>query len=185
MRRIEAVTGRGAEKLIEEHASTLDKIAQRLQVPSANIESKIAGTLEELDSERKRAIALERQLSKETAESLLAQAETVKGISVLATKVSVSNMDALRHMGDVLKDKLGSAVVVLAAVWDDKPNFLAMVTQDLVARGLNAGEIVKKVAQATGGSGGGRPQLGQGGGRDKDKLEEALKLVARLVAEKS
>jgi alanyl-tRNA synthetase len=184
MRRIEAVTGRGAEKLIEERASTLEKIAQQLQVPAANIESKIASTLEELNSERKRAVALERQLSKETAESLLAQAETVKGISVLATKVSVSNMDALRHMGDVLKDKLGSAVVVLAAVWDDKPNFLAMVTPDLVARGLNAGEIVKKVAQATGGSGGGRPQLGQGGGKDKDRLEEALKLVAKLVEEK-
>jgi len=75
-------------------------------------------------------------------------------------------------------------VIVLAAVWDDKPNFLAMVTPDLVAKGLNAGDIVKKAAQATGGSGGGRPQLGQGGGKDKDKLEEALKLVTRLVAEK-
>ena len=183
-RRIEAVTGRGAEKLIEERASLLEKIAQQLQVPAANIESKIAGTLEELDSERKRAVALERQLSKETAESLLTQAESVKGVSVLAVKVSASSMDALRHMGDVLRDKLGSGVIVLAAVWDDKPNFLAVVTPDMVSKGLNAGDIVKKVAQATGGSGGGRPQLGQGGGRDKDKLEQALKLVASLVAEK-
>jgi alanyl-tRNA synthetase len=93
-------------------------------------------------------------------------------------------MDALRHMGDVLKERLGSGVIVLAAVWDDKPNFLAMVTPDLVAKGLNAGEIIKRVAQATGGSGGGRPQMAQGGGKDKDKLEEALKLVSKLVAEK-
>ncbi len=184
MRRIEAVTGRGAERLVEDRFSTLEKIAQELQVPAANIESKIASTLEELDSERKRAVALERQLSKETAESLLTQAESVKGVSVLAVKVSASNMDALRHTGDVLRDKLGSAVVVLGAVWDDKPNFLAVVTPDLVSRGLNAGDIVKKVAQATGGSGGGRPQLGQGGGRDKEKLEQALKLVAQLVEEK-
>lgn len=184
MRRIEAVTGRGAEKLIEERASTLEKIAQQLQVPAANIESKVASTLEELDSERKRAVALERQLSKETAESLLTQAESVKGVSVLAVKVSASSMDALRHTGDVLREKLGSGVIVLAAAWDDKPNFLAVVTPDLVSKGLNAGDIVKKVAQATGGSGGGRPQLGQGGGKDKDKLEEALKLVSRLVAEK-
>jgi alanyl-tRNA synthetase len=184
MRRIEAVTGRGAEKLIEERASALEKIAQQLQVPAANIESKIASTLEELDSERKRAVSLERQLSKETAESLLTQAESVKGVSVLAVKVSASSMDALRHTGDVLRDKLTSAVVVLAAVWDDKPNFLAVVTPDLVSKGLNAGDIVKKVAQATGGSGGGRPQLGQGGGKDKDKLEQALKMVARLVEEK-
>jgi alanyl-tRNA synthetase len=184
MRRIEAVTGRGAERLIEERASMLEKIAQQLQVPAASIESKIASTLEELDSERKRAAALERELSKETAASLLGKVESVKGVSVLAVKVSASNMDALRHTGDVLRDKLGSAVIVLAAIWDDKPNFLAVVTPDLVSRGLNAGEMVKKVAQATGGGGGGRPQLGQGGGKDKDKLEEALKLVPKLVAEK-
>lgn len=184
MRRIEAVTGREAEKLIEERASMLDKIAHRLQVPAADVEGKLSGVLEELDSERKRAVALERQLSKETAESLLTQAELVKGVSVLVAKTSVSNMDALRHMGDVLREKLGSGVIVLAAVWDDKPSFLAMVTPDLVSRGLNAGDIVKKVAQATGGSGGGRPQLGQGGGKDKDKLEQALKLVAKLVEEK-
>jgi len=184
MRRIEAVTGREAEKLIEERASMLDKIARRLQVPAADVEGKLSGVLEELDSERKRAVVLERQLSKETAESLLIQAELVKGVSVLVAKTSVSNMDALRHMGDVLREKLGSGVIVLAAVWDDKPSFLAMVTPDLVSRGLNAGDIVKKVAQATGGSGGGRPQLGQGGGKDKDKLEQALKLVAELVEEK-
>ena len=93
-------------------------------------------------------------------------------------------MDALRHMGDVLREKLGSGVIVLAAVWDGKPNFLAVVTPDLVNRGLNAGEIVKRAAQATGGSGGGRPQLGQGGGKDKDRMEEALKLVPKLVEEK-
>ena len=184
MRRIEAVTGREAEKLIEERASMLDKIAHKLQAPATDVEGKLSGVLEELDSERKRAIGLERQLSKETAESLLNKAETVKGVSVLATRASVSNMDALRHMGDVLREKLGSGVIVLAAVWDDRPSFLAMVTPDLISRGLNAGDIVKKVAQATGGSGGGRPQLGQGGGRDKDKLEQALKLVATLVEEK-
>jgi len=184
MRRIEAVTGREAEKLIEERASMLDKIARRLQVPAADVEGKLSVVLEELDSERKRAVVLERQLSKETAESLLTQAEIVKGVSVLVAKTSVSNMDALRHMGDVLREKLGSGVIVLAAVWDDKPSFLAMVTPDLVSRGLNAGDIVKKVAQATGGSGGGRPHLGQGGGKDKDKLEQALKLVAKLVEEK-
>jgi len=184
MRRIEAVTGRGAEKLIEERFSTLEKIAHELQVPTGDVEGKVAGVLEELSAERKRAVTLERQLSKETAESLLTQAEIVKGVSVLSVQVSASNMDALRHTGDVLKERFSSAVVVLAAVWDDKPNFLAMVTPDLVSRGLNAGDIVKKVAQATGGSGGGRSQLGQGGGKDKDKLEEALKLVSSLVAEK-
>jgi alanyl-tRNA synthetase len=184
MRRIEAVTGRGAEKLIEERASILEKIAHQLQVPVADVEGKLLSILEDLNAERKRAVVLERRLSKETAESLLDKAQRVKGVSVLAIQASVSNTDALRHMGDVLREKLGSGVIVLAAVWDDRPNFLAMVTPDLVSRGLNAGDIVKKVAQATGGSGGGRAEMAQGGGKDKDKLEQALKLVAKLVGEK-
>jgi len=184
MRRIEAVTGRVAEELVEERVSRLDRIAHRLQVPAAEAEGKLGSLLEELDSERKRAAALERRLSKETAESLLSQVESVDGVSVLAASVPASSFETLRHTGDVLRERLGSAVIVLGAVWADRPNFLAMVTSDLVARGLNAGDIARRVAQETGGSGGGRPQLGQGGGRDKGKLEQALKLVAGLVREK-
>ena len=75
-------------------------------------------------------------------------------------------------------------MIVLGAVWDDRPNFLGMVTSDLVERGLHAGEIIKKVSGETGGGGGGRPQMGQGGGRDKGKLEQALKSVLKLVGEK-
>jgi alanyl-tRNA synthetase len=185
MRRIEAVTGKGAEKLIEERFSTLEKIAHELQVPTADVEGKVTGVLEELSAERKRAVALERQLSKDNAESLVEQATLVKDVRVLAVKVSASNMDALRHTGDVLRDKLGSknSVIVLATAWK-YPNFLAMVSPDLVARGLNASQIVKKVAEATGGSGGGRPEMAQGGGKDKDKVEQALNLVPGLVAEK-
>ena len=184
MRRIEAVTGSGAEAVIEERAAALEKVAHQLQVPTAEVEGKLEGVLAELDSERKRANTLERRLSKETAESMLAQVESVNGVSVLAASVAASNFDVLRHMGDVLRERLGSAVIVLGAVWDDSPNFLAMVTSDLVSRGLNAGEIVKEVARETGGSGGGRPQLGQGGGKEKGRIEQALKLVAKLVRER-
>ena len=110
--------------------------------------------------------------------------ESVDGISVLAAKVSASNIDVMRHMGDVLRERLGSAVIVLGAVCDGSPTFLSMVTSDLVERGLNAGEIVKAVAREAGGSGGGRPQMGQGGCKDAGRLEQALKIVARLVREK-
>ncbi len=184
MRRIEAVTGSGAESVIEERVAALEKVAHQLQVPNAEVEDKLGSVLTELDSERKRANILERRLSKETAESLLTQVESVDGVSVLAASVTASNFDVLRHMGDVLRERLGSAVIVLGAVWDDRPNFLAMVTSDLVARGLNAGEIVKEVARVAGGSGGGRPQLGQGGGKEKGRIEQALKSVAKLVKEK-
>jgi alanyl-tRNA synthetase len=185
MRRIEAVTGRGAEALVEERVAALEAAAQQLQVPAGEVAAKVDAVLGELDSERKRAGALERQLSKDSAESLLSQVESVNGVSVLAVVVQASSFDVLRHTGDVLRERLGSAVIVLGAVWDERPNFLAMVTPDLVSRGLNAGEIVKSVAGDTGGSGGGRPQLAQGGGKDKARLEQALKLVPGLVKGKA
>jgi alanyl-tRNA synthetase len=184
MRRIEAVTGRHAESLIEDRISVLERVAHSLQVPAADAAKKLDSVLGELDSERKRAVALERRLSKESAGSLMDQVESVDGVSVLAASVAASSFDGLRHAGDVLRERLGSGVIVLGAVWGDKPNFLAMVTADLLARGLDAGQIAKEVAGATGGGGGGRPQIGQGGGKDKDKMDQALRLVARLVREK-
>jgi len=84
-------------------------------------------------------------------------------------------------MSDLLRDRLKSAVVVLGTVYEDKPAFLAAVTPDLVARGYDAGKIVKQVAKVTGGSGGGKPSLAQAGGKYKGKLDDALKLVKNLI----
>jgi alanyl-tRNA synthetase len=167
LRRIEAVTGRGAEAYFNERLSDLQKIADNLEA--------------ELEKERKQSLALERELARLRAESLLAQAEVVKGVTVLVAKVPSSRLEILREMSDLLREKLGSAIVVLGTVYEDKPAFLAAVTPDLVAKGYNAGEIVKQVAKVTGGSGGGKPSLAQAGGKYKDKLDEALRLVKSLI----
>ncbi len=90
-------------------------------------------------------------------------------------------MAALRDIGDSLRAKLKSAVIVLGTVQDGKPSFVSMVTPDLVSRGLHAGDIVKQVASVTGGSGGGRADMAQAGGKDKNKLDEALAQVKQLV----
>jgi alanyl-tRNA synthetase len=84
-------------------------------------------------------------------------------------------------MGDLLRDRIDSGVIFLAAVWDDKPGFLAMVTPDLIPRGLSAGEIVKRAAQETGGGGGGKPQMAQGGGKDAGRVDQTLESVLKLV----
>jgi alanyl-tRNA synthetase len=167
LRRIEAVTGRGAEKVMERF--------------SAEWQEKISSTASALDTERRRVQALERELSKKVAESLLSQTEVINGVKVLVAKVPPSRMEILREMSDQLREQLGSVVVVLGTVYEDKPAFLAAVTQDLVDRGYNAGEIVKQVAKVAGGGGGGKASLAQAGGKYKDKLDEALRLVRSLI----
>jgi len=181
LRRIEAITGRKAEAFIEKHFSSWQEIAQTLGAPLEDTQDKVSSLVAERDMERKRAQALERELSKKIAQSLLSQVEVVKGVKVLAAKVPPARMDALREMSDLLRQQLKSAVVVLGTVYENKPAFLAAVTPDLIARGYNAGEIVKQVAKVTGGGGGGKPGLAQAGGKDKSKLDEALQLVKSLI----
>jgi len=176
LRRIEAVTGREAEAFIDKHFSSLEKIAQSLGASPDEAQDKASGLITELDKERRQRQALERELSKKIAEALLSQVKVVKGIKVLAVRVPSSRMPALREMCDLLREQLKSAVIVLGTVYEGKPAFLAAVTPDLVARGYNAGEIVKQVARVTGGSGGGKARLAQAGGKYKDKIDEALRL---------
>jgi alanyl-tRNA synthetase len=167
LRRIEAATGRGAEEAIA------DAIGE--------LKNQAAGIQAELDKERKRAQALEQKLARGEAVSLLEKAETINGVRLIVSRVSADDADIVRGMTDTLRDKLGSGVVVLGAVIDDKPSFTVAVTPDLVKKGFHAGNIVKKLAQAAGGGGGGRPDIAQGGGKDKDKLDYALGLAKSLV----
>ncbi len=181
LRRIEAVTGRQAEAFIDKRLSDLEKITQLVGASPDSARDKVTSLVTELDKERKQVLALERELAKLRAESLAGQAEVVNGITVLAARVPPSRPEVLREMADLLRDRLKSAVVVLGTVYEDKPAFLVAVTPDLVTRGYNAGEIVKQVAEVTGGSGGGKAGLAQAGGKDKDKLDEALRLVKSLI----
>ena len=184
MRRIEAVSGRGAERLVRERFAHQDRIAGALQVPLGDVEGRIQGLLDELDELRRTNEASERKLSLQSAEGLLDLKQDVDGVPVLAQRVSASSSDALREMGDWLRDKMGSGVVVLGSVVNDQPVLVAMVTADLLDTGLNAAEIAKGAAKAIGGGGGGRPDVAQAGGRDADKLDEALGMVPDLVRKK-
>jgi alanyl-tRNA synthetase len=167
LRRIEAVTGRGAEEYVGQRLADSHKTAESLEA--------------ELDKERKRALALERELAKKTAESLLTQAEVIKGVKVLAAKIPPARMEILREMSDIIRDKLKSAIVVLGTVYQDKPIFIAAVTPDLVEKGYDAKAIVEQIAAKTGGGGGGKASFAQGSGQFKDRLDEALKLVKGLI----
>jgi alanyl-tRNA synthetase len=184
LHRIEAVMGRKAESLIESRLAALQSVAKEVEGLLEEVPSKVKALISELQAERKRVLSLERELSRRIAEDLFGQAEQVSGVTILAARVPALTISVLREMGDILRDRLKSAIVVLAAVYNGKPNFLAMVTPDLIAKGFHAGEIINQVAKVTGGGGGGKAAMAQAGGKDAAKIDEALKLVKSVIASK-
>ena len=182
LRRIEAVTGRGAEEFVKERFSIIEHVADELKAPVTDIENRIASLQAEIDAERKKAIALERRLLTSSIDSILDKAESVNGITVLTARVSASDMEALLQTGDLIKERLNSVLLVLGADCSGRANFVAMITPDLVKKGLHAGNIVKQVAAVAGGGGGGKAEVGQAGGNDVSRLDNALRLVKELVA---
>ena len=183
MRRIEAVSGRAAERLVWERFRREEAVARRLQVPPAESEDRVQSLMDSLDEANRARSALERRLSLQAAESLLADRQDVDGVSVLAARTTAANADGLREVGDWLRDKLGSGVVVLGSVIGERPLLVSMVTPDLVERGLDASVIARGAAKAIQGGGGGRPDVAQAGGRRADGLDDALALVPGLVRE--
>jgi alanyl-tRNA synthetase len=184
LRRIEAVTGRWAERLVDERMDLVDRIASRLGGSVTEIDTNVEALLTELDSEQKQLRELQRRLARAQLDGLLRQVRHVNGINVVAAQVEVSSMETLREMTDWVRDQMGSAVVVLGAIINGQPGFVAAVTQDLVEAGLKADVLVREVAGVVGGGGGGRPTLAQAGGKDSGRIGEALSLVPALVGQR-
>ncbi len=181
LRRIEAVTGRGAAELVKSNDLSLKSIARDLRATTEEAPARVTALVSELDTERKNNLNLQRELSRGTVESLIKQVDSIDGVKIISAKVSVPGMEMMREMGDILREKMGSGVIVLGAIYDERPNFLVMVTPDLITRGIHAGNMVKQIAKVTGGGGGGKPGIGQAGGKDKNKLDQALSLAKEIV----
>ncbi len=184
VRRIEVVTGREAERLVEERLNELETVADLLHVKPDEV-SETVRQLQEQQRELQREVeALHRQLARQKIAALLDQAVQVQGVSVLAVQVDVSDADTMREMTDWLRDKLGSSVVVVGSVINDKPMLVAAVTEDVIKRGVKAGDLVRDAARIIGGGGGGRPNMAQAGGKDASKLPDALNSIVEWVEER-
>lgn len=183
LRRIEMLTGQGAEEWVNAQVHLLNDLAARLGVPPAQLADRVDALLAENRQRQSELDALRVQVMRGSLESLLDQVQRMNGVALLTARVDVSDATRLREMGDWLRDKLGSGIVVLGTVVSDKPQIMSMITPDLVKQGYHAGNLVKALAQIVGGGGGGRPDMAQAGGRDANKLDEALASVARLVTE--
>ena len=149
-------------------------------------EKDIVNRVEQLGAQNKeleKEIAqLHAAASKNQVDGLLGQAKDVNGVKVLACEVEAADMNSLRDMSDLFRDKLGSGVVVLGAKSDGGVNLIVAATKDLTKRGIHAGNMIKEIAKVTGGGGGGRPDMAQAGGKDYSKLGEALALAESLAA---
>jgi alanyl-tRNA synthetase len=181
LRRIEAVTGRQAQIFIHQYIDIVEEVAAELRTSISEIPARVKALDAELSAERKKSALIEKKISLDSVEELLSKAKHTDGVTMIVAKIPSASMNVLREMGDSLLEKSKSALVVLGTLQDGKPGFVAMVTPDLIAKGLHAGEIVKQVAGVTGGSGGGKPGIAQAGGKDGSKIEEALAMVDQLV----
>ncbi|WP_282559202.1 alanine--tRNA ligase [Paenibacillus sedimenti] len=183
VRRIEAVTGRSAYEFLDGQLQLLKEAAGMLKSNVQDVPKRLESTLQQMKELSRENESLRSKLGRIEAGSLSDQVKQVGGVNVLAAQVNAGDIDSLRNIVDEMKVKLGSAVIVLGAPADDKVNLVAAVTPDLVAKGFHAGKIIKEVALQCGGSGGGRPDMAQAGGKDASKLQAALTSVEGLVSQ--
>jgi len=180
VRRIEAVTGIDAYQLDKKNENTLSMIASLTKSSNSMALDKVKQLISNQKSLEKQIAVFQKQLASDQGDSLLSKATEVKGVKVLATEVKGIPAKDLRDLADKLKDKLGSAVVVLAVVSDKKVSLVAVVTKNLTDK-YQAGNILNHVATQVGGKGGGRADMAQGGGTEPEKLPMALSSIKDLL----
>jgi alanyl-tRNA synthetase len=185
VRRIEAVTGRKAYELVRTRFAKSVQAASLLGSTPDSLPEKVASLLDELSASQKQIATLKQgQAAIEFGQKLL-QTKAINGIQVLSVKLSEADSETLRQMVDRFRQQFPTrGVVVLASARDGRPTIVAGITQDLVAKGLNAIELIKLVAAPLGGGGGGKPTLAQAGGKDSSRLDEALQKVEAWVQER-
>jgi alanyl-tRNA synthetase len=183
VRRLEAVTGENALNYVQARDALVGEVSGALKVPSNEVATKLAHLLDNARALEKELAALKSKLASSQGDALVSQAVDVNGIKVLAAKLEGADVPALREAVDKLRDKLGSAAVVLAAVNDGKVSLIAGVTPDVIGK-VKAGELVNMVAQQVGGKGGGRPDMAQAGGSEPGMLPTALGSVVGWVTQR-
>jgi alanyl-tRNA synthetase len=181
VRRIEAVTGRGALQWVDAAEGTLKEVAGLVRGSRDDVKDKVAQLIERNRNMERELNALKAKLATGSGRDLIDDARMVAGVKILTARLDGADDKALRAAVDRLKDKLGSGVVVLGSVEGDKVRLVAGVTKDLTAT-LKAGSIIQPVAEHVGGRGGGRADFAQAGGSLPDKLDEALLLVEAAIA---
>ena len=186
LRRIEALTGDRALKYIREKENIIKEVSDKLQTKPSEIPLKIEQLIDDTNKIKKKIKIIRNKLAHYEVDKLLSKKKEIKGVNVIALKVEAEDNNDLRNWGDLIKNKIKSGIVVLGTVLDNgKVALLTMVTDDLVKKGYNAGNIIKAIAPVIGGKGGGKKRMAQAGGQKADKLNQALEKVYNLPMHQS
>ncbi|HOQ16426.1 MAG: alanine--tRNA ligase [Epulopiscium sp.] len=181
VRRIEALTGQAALNYYRQQEALLHEAASLLKTNPNQISRRIKDLLNEIKENQKELEKLRAKTAGELVGDILSRKKDVEGIPLITARLDDLDMAALRNMGDNLKNKMGSGLIVLASGKDSKVSFVVMATEDLVKKGVHAGNLIREIAQIAGGSGGGRPNMAQAGGKDLSKIDEALNRTEEIL----
>lgn len=183
VRRVEATTGEGALKLVQVQQALINQVANELKAPAHELPAKIAQVMDNVKSLEKELARLKSKLASSQGDELVNQAQEINGVKVLAATLEGADANALRETMDKLKDKLKSAVIVLASVAEGRVSLAAGVTADLIGK-VKAGDLVNHVAGQVGGKGGGKPDMAMAGGSEPANLPQALASVTDWAKQK-
>ncbi len=182
VRRIEALTGEDAIHHIRHEEEELKRVASMVKAPSEEVATRVQKLLDQQKKLERELESLRGKLASGKSIDLMDQVRVIKGVKVLAAQVEADDPKSLRNIGDTLRDRIGSGIVLLGSRRGGKVSLLIMVTDDLLSR-FNADTMIKRVAEKVGGSGGGQPNMAQAGGTDVSKLDNALHSIYEIVEE--
>ena len=181
VRRIEALTGTEALKYYQSQEEQIKQICKVVKANAENVVYRVEQIVSEQKESAKEIEKLKSKLAGGVVEEILSQKQQINDIAVICANIKDADANTLKTMGDQLKIKLGSGVVILASGKGDKVNLIAMATDDVIKKGIHAGNIVKAAAACCGGGGGGRPNMAQAGGKDASKIEQALQKAKEVI----
>ena len=182
VRRIEAVTGEGVLRYIEEKNAIIRDAAAALKTTEGELVHRVEAVANENREQQKKLEQVAAQMANAKANDIMSGVKHIGDLNVIVAQMNGSTVDNIRKTGDAIKEKTPMCVCVFAANTDGKISFIAMASADAVAKGVHCGKIIKEITAVAGGSGGGKPDSAQGGGRDSSKIDNALALVDEIVA---
>ena len=182
VRRIEAVTGEGVLKYIEEKNAIIADSAAALKTTEGELVHRCENVMEELREQQRKIDVISEKIAHASANNVMAGVKHIGGLEVFITQMDGSTVDAMRKLGDAIKERTQLCVCVFAALTDGKITFMATAGKDAVKKGVHCGKIIKEITAIAGGSGGGKPDSAQGGGKNADKIDNALAAVDEIIS---